>query len=329
MCVSMVMMIVIMMMVVVMVVVMMVMMSLVTTHGRLLFDAPVLSLTRQSAYVSLLRTRRALMIPYPEIDPTIFKIGPIQIRWYGFMYVAGFVAAYLLIPRQKRAKELGLSGIVTQDLVFYLLIGLILGARLGYVVFYQYHDYASYLRNPLEIIATWHGGMSFHGGFLGAVLAAWFFCRRRRLPFAAVADCVTVTAPIGLGFGRVGNFINGELWGRTTDAPWGMVFPGAGPLPRHPSQLYEALLEGLVLFIVLWLLRQRPFRDGMMVAFFMLFYGVFRFILEFFREPDAQLGFVLGTFTMGQILCLTMVVGGLGLVFWLNGAQPASGKTSH
>jgi phosphatidylglycerol:prolipoprotein diacylglycerol transferase len=258
------------------------------------------------------------MIPYPDIDPTIIRIGPAQVRWYGFMYVLGLVAAYLLIPRQKRAKELGLSGVVVQDLVFYLAIGLILGARLGYLIFYQYHDYAFYLENPMEIIATWHGGMSFHGGFLGATLAAWMFCRRRRLPFAAVADCVAVTGPIGLGCGRVGNFINGELWGRTTDVPWAMVFPGAGPNPRHPSQLYEALLEGLVLFIVLWLLRQRPFRDGMMVAFFAIFYGLFRFIVEFFREPDLQLGFVLGPLTMGQFLCLAMVAAGLGLVLWLN-----------
>ena len=258
------------------------------------------------------------MIPFPDIDPTIIRIGPAQVRWYGFMYVLGLVAAYLLIPRQKRAKELGLSGDVVQELLFYLAIGLILGARLGYLIFYQYHDYAFYYHNPMEIIATWHGGMSFHGGFLGATLAAWMFCRRRRLPFAAVADCVAVTGPIGLGCGRVGNFINGELWGRTTDVPWAMVFPGAGPLPRHPSQLYEALLEGLVLFIVLWLLRQRPFRDGMMVAFFAIFYGLFRFIVEFFREPDLQLGFVLGPLTMGQFLCLAMVAAGLGLVWWLN-----------
>jgi phosphatidylglycerol:prolipoprotein diacylglycerol transferase len=267
------------------------------------------------------------MIPYPEIDPTMFKIGPIPVRWYGFMYVVGMVAAYLLIPRQKRAKELGLSGVVVQDLVLYLAIGLIVGARLGYLIFYQYHDYATYLQNPLEIIATWHGGMSFHGGFLGAVLAAWIFCWRRPQPFAGVADCVAVVAPVGLGFGRLGNFINGELWGRTTDVPWGMVFPGAGPLPRHPSQLYEALLEGLVLFIVLWLLRQRPFRDGMMVAFFALFYGLFRFVLEFFREPDVQLGLVLGPLTMGQLLCLAMVASGLGLAFWLNREQTETGRS--
>jgi phosphatidylglycerol:prolipoprotein diacylglycerol transferase len=262
------------------------------------------------------------MIPYPELDPIIVRIGPIQVRWYGVMYVVGFVAAYLLIPRQKRAKELGLSGVVAQDLIFYLAVGLLLGARLGYLVFYQYHDYAFYLKDPLEIIATWHGGMSFHGGFLGATLAAWFFCWRRRLPFAAVADCIAVVGPIGLGFGRVGNFINGELWGRTTDVPWAMVFPGAGPSPRHPSQLYEALLEGLVLFIVLWLLRQRPFRDGMMVAFFTIFYGLFRFVVEFFREPDAQLGFVMGPLTMGQLLCLGMTAAGLVLAWWVHRSQP-------
>jgi phosphatidylglycerol:prolipoprotein diacylglycerol transferase len=262
------------------------------------------------------------MIPYPNIDPTITRIGPVHIRWYGLMYVVGLVAAYFLIQKQKRAQQLGLQGTVTQDLIFYLAIGLILGARLGYLLFYQYHEYGDYLQHPLEIIATWHGGMSFHGGFVGATLACWWFCRRRSLPFAAVADSIAVTAPVGLGFGRIGNFINGELWGRTTGVPWAMIFPDGGPLPRHPSQLYEALLEGLILFILLWSLRQRPFRDGMMVAFFLFFYGVFRFFLEFFREPDPQLGLILGPFTMGQMLCLVMIVMALVLTWLLSGRQP-------
>lgn len=250
------------------------------------------------------------MIPYPEIDPDLISIGPIRIRWYGVMYVLGFLAAYFLIQKQKRSKELGLVGPVAQDLVFFLAVGLIIGARLGYVIFYQYHHYVYYLQHPLEIIATWHGGMSFHGGALGALFAGWWFCRRRKLPFPAVADSVAVTAPIGLGLGRIGNFINGELFGRPSDVPWAMVFPDGGPLPRHPSQLYEAFLEGLVLFILLWSLRQKPLRDGMMVAFFLFFYGIFRFFLEFFREPDAHLGVVLGPLTMGQLLCLAMVSAG-------------------
>jgi phosphatidylglycerol---prolipoprotein diacylglyceryl transferase len=248
------------------------------------------------------------MIPYPKIDPELISLGPIKIRWYGLMYVLGFVGAYLLMSRQKRAREIGLQGTAAQDLIFYVAIGLIVGARLGYVLFYQYTNYSFYLQNPLEIFATWHGGMSFHGGFVGAVFAGWLFCHRRKMPFWAVADSATVAAPIGLGFGRMGNFINGELFGRPSDVPWAMVFPDGGPLPRHPSQLYEATLEGFVLFILLWGLRQRGFRDGMMVVFFVFFYGLFRFIAEFFREPDPQVGFLLGSLTMGQMLCLTMIV---------------------
>ncbi|MGV8073880.1 MAG: prolipoprotein diacylglyceryl transferase [Syntrophobacteraceae bacterium] len=248
------------------------------------------------------------MIAYPQIDPDLFSIGPIHVRWYGMMYVIGLVAGYLLIERQKRSREIGLTGHTAQDLVFYLALGLIVGARLGFIIFYQYNYYLTYIKNPLEIIATWHGGMSFHGGLLGATFALWLFCRRRKLPFMAVADSAIVAVPVGLGFGRIGNFINGELWGRPSYVPWAMIFPGADSLPRHPSQLYEAALEGLLLFILLWSLRQRSFRDGMMVVFFLLFYGVFRFFLEFFREPDQQIGFLYGILTMGQLLCLGMIV---------------------
>jgi phosphatidylglycerol---prolipoprotein diacylglyceryl transferase len=258
------------------------------------------------------------LIPYPRINPDIIAIGPIRIRWYGMMYVLGFLAAYFLIPRQERSKQLGLVGPVVQDLIFYLAIGLIIGARLGYVIFYQYNDYSLYLQNPLEIFATWHGGMSFHGGFIGATVAGWIFCRRKKLPLWAVADSVAVVAPVGLGFGRIGNFINGELFGRPTNVPWAMIFPEGGPVPRHPSQLYEAFMEGLVLFTLLWLLRQRPFKDGMMVALFLILYGVFRFFLEFFRAPDPHLGLILSYFSMGQILCLTMVVAGIFLALYID-----------
>jgi phosphatidylglycerol---prolipoprotein diacylglyceryl transferase len=251
------------------------------------------------------------MIPYPRINPDLITIGPIRIRWYGIMYVLGFLASYILIQKQKRSREIGLVGTVAQDFIFYVAIGLIVGARLGYVIFYQYHEYLHYLRNPLEIIATWHGGMSFHGGLIGSVIAGWWFCRRRKLPFLAVADSTIVTAPLGLGFGRIGNFINAELLGRPTDVPWAMIFPGGGPIPRHPSQLYEALLEGFLLFILLWKLRQRSFQDGMMVVFFLIFYGMARFFIEFFREPDVELGFILGPLTMGQLLCLGMILAGI------------------
>ncbi len=266
------------------------------------------------------------MIPYPNIDPVLIQIGPVRIRWYGLMYVLGFAASYFLIQKQKRSREIGLTGQTAQDLIFYLAIGLIVGARLGYVLFYQYTDYSMYLKNPLEIFATWHGGMSFHGGLLGATLAAYLFCRRRNLPFWAVSDSVIVTAPVGLGLGRIGNFINAELWGRPTDVPWAMVFPGAGPLPRHPSQLYESLGEGFLLFLVLWFLRKREYRDGMMVVFFLSLYGIIRFFLEFFREPDAHLGFLLGQFTMGQLLCVAMILSGAVLALFLRRQPPKAGQ---
>jgi phosphatidylglycerol:prolipoprotein diacylglycerol transferase len=253
------------------------------------------------------------MIPYPNIDPDLFRIGPLHIRWYGLMYVLGFIASYLLIPRQKRSREIGLQGSRVDSLIFYVFIGLIAGARLGYVLFYQYHDLGDFLRRPLEIIAIWHGGLSFHGGLIGCIVAGWLFCRKNKMPFRAVADSAVVTAPIGLGLGRIGNFINGELYGRPTDVPWAMIFPGGGPLPRHPSQLYEALLEGAVLFVLLWVLRKRDFPDGMMIAFFLFFYGAFRFFLEFFREPDAHLGFILGFLTMGQLLSAAMILAGVAL----------------
>jgi phosphatidylglycerol:prolipoprotein diacylglycerol transferase len=226
------------------------------------------------------------------------------------MYVLGFAAAYFLILKQRRAQRLGLKGAVLQDLFFYAAIGIIVGARLGYILFYQVSSFSDYLQHPLEIIAIWHGGMSFHGGLIGALLAGILFCRRRRLPYWEVADTVTVTAPIGLGLGRLGNFINGELFGRTTEVPWAMVFPSGGPMPRHPSQLYEAALEGLLLFIILWKLRDREFRPGTMVSVFLVGYGVIRFILEFFRQPDPQIGLLWNFLSMGQVLCLAMIITG-------------------
>lgn len=248
------------------------------------------------------------MIPYPNINPDLITIGPLRIRWYGVMYVLGFVASYFLIQKQERSRQIGLVGPVVQDLIFYLALGLIIGGRLGYIVFYEFNNYGAYLRNPLEIVATWHGGMSFHGGFIGVVLAAMIFCRLRKLPFAAVADSIVVTTPIGLGLGRVGNFINGELLGLPTTVPWAMVFPGGGPVPRHPTQLYEAFYEGLVLFVLLWILRKRVFPDGMMVVFFLVTYGLGRFLIEFLKEPDPQIGYIFGYFTMGQILCGFMLL---------------------
>ena len=248
------------------------------------------------------------MLPFPSISPTLFKIGPIQIRWYGLMYLFGFLASYFLIRIQPRARRLGLQGALLQDLILFLALGLIVGARIGYVFFYQFSNLGEYLRNPLEIIAIWHGGMSFHGGLIGAIAAGILFCRWRKLPVWEVADPVIVTAPIGLLLGRLGNFINGELYGRPSSVPWAMVFPGGGPIPRHPSQLYEAALEGLLLFLILWVLKDLRFRPGVMVCLFLGGYGILRFLVEFFREPDPHIGLFWGVLSMGQLLCLAMIL---------------------
>lgn len=265
------------------------------------------------------------MIPYPNIRPEIFRIGPLHIRWYGLIYVLGFIASYILIPRQERSREIGLQGSRVDSLVFYLFLGLITGARLGYILFYQYADLGEFLLHPIQIIAVWQGGLSFHGGLIGCIFAGWLFCKKASMPFWAVADSVVVTAPIGLGLGRVGNFINGELFGRPTGVPWAMVFPLGGPIPRHPSQLYEAFLEGAVLFALLWVLRKKAFPDGIMISFFLLLYGAFRFFLEFFREPDAHLGLILGPLTMGQVLSTAMMIAGLILAFMvIRRARPSN-----
>ena len=252
------------------------------------------------------------MLTYPTIDPVIFALGPLQVRWYGLMYVLGFLAAYQLVSLQ--ARQFGCERLRQRldNLNLALIIGVVLGGRLGYVLFY---NPAYYLAHPLEIPATWSGGMSFHGGCLGALVAGLLYCRRAGLDFWQTADLYVVTAPVGLFFGRVGNFINGELYGRATTVPWGMVFPDGGPLPRHPSQLYEAGLEGIVLFLILWPLRRLPWTrpaprrwpHGTLLSLFLGLYGLFRFVVEFFREPDAQLGLLILHLSMGQLLCLVML----------------------
>ncbi len=253
------------------------------------------------------------MIAYPKIDPEIVRIGPLAVRWYGMMYLMGFMSSYMLVRHQIKKKGLNFGNEFVDSLYSYLILGLLIGARLGYVIFY---DLPEYIAHPIEIFAVWHGGMSFHGGLIGSIAAGIFFCRKFRADFWQVADLVIVTAPIGLGLGRLGNFINGELYGRVTDVPWAMVFPSAGPLPRHPSQLYEFLLEGVVLFSVLWILKNRQFRSGVLVSVFLLLYGIFRFTLEFFREPDVQLGYIFGPFTMGQLLSSSMIGAGLVILFF-------------
>jgi len=253
------------------------------------------------------------MIPYPHIDPVLFKLGPFSVRWYGLMYIFGFAASYLLLLYQMKRKSFNISRSQIDDLYFYLIIGLIIGARLGYVVFY---NPGFYLKNPLDVFAVWHGGMSFHGGLLGAFVAGYIVIRKNNLDFFKVADLIAPTCPVGIGFGRIGNFINSELFGKPTDMPWGMVFPYGGPMPRHPSQLYEAFFEGLFLFVVLWIYKDRKKRDGDVFSVFLIFYGVFRIFCELFREPDQQLGYIFGLLSMGQLLSILMMTAGLIMKFY-------------
>ena len=221
------------------------------------------------------------------------------------MYLLGFASSLLIVKYQIRKRGLELEADFVETLYSYLIVGLLLGARLGYVIFY---NAAYYLDNPLEIFSIWQGGMSFHGGFIGALLGGLLFCKRYQVDYWLIADLVVVTVPIGLGLGRLGNFINGELYGRVTNVPWAMIFPGES-LPRHPSQLYEFLLEGVVLFIILWSMKGKV-KSGQLIALFLVFYGIFRIVAEFFREPDPQIGYIMGVITMGQILSCLMVVAG-------------------
>ncbi|MBA4349407.1 MAG: prolipoprotein diacylglyceryl transferase [Thermodesulfovibrio sp.] len=252
------------------------------------------------------------MIPYPDINPEIVRIGPLSVRWYGLMYLIGFALSYLLVRYQIKKKGLNFGKDFVESLYSYIILGLLIGARLGYVIFY---NPVYYFYRPLEIFAIWHGGLSFHGGLIGSIIAGLLFCRKYRFEFWQVSDLVIITAPVGLGLGRLGNFINSELYGRITDVPWAMVFPSGGSLPRHPSQLYEFFLEGILLFAVLWILKDRGFRSGILSSIFIILYGSFRFFVEFFREPDLHIGFILGIFTMGQILSLLMIFAGAGILY--------------
>ncbi|MDX2480731.1 MAG: prolipoprotein diacylglyceryl transferase [Desulfuromusa sp.] len=246
---------------------------------------------------------------FPQIDPIIFSVGPLAVRWYGMMYLLGFVGGYFMMCHVAKLREMPIKKEVISDLLFYAVLGVVLGGRLGYTLFY---NSGYYLNHPLEILYVWEGGMSFHGGLLGVLLVLSIFCWRRELPILLVADLAVSAVPIGLGFGRIGNFINAELWGRVTSHPWGVVFPGAGSSPRHPSQLYEAGLEGLVLWILIYLLHRFGVRRGIPAFSFILFYGIFRFLIEFVRQPDSHLGFLWGGATMGQLLSLPMILFGLG-----------------
>ncbi|MGR3914118.1 MAG: prolipoprotein diacylglyceryl transferase [Gammaproteobacteria bacterium] len=258
------------------------------------------------------------MIIHPNFDPVALRIGPLSVHWYGLMYLAAFAAAGMLGRwRAARGRHGFAPGEIT-DLVFVLALGAVIGGRLGYVLFYHL---AHYFANPLEIFAIWDGGMSFHGGLLGVLGAVWWVARKTDRAFLDVCDFLAPLCAPGLGFGRLGNFINQELWGRVTDARWAVWFHTTPDAARHPSQLYEFALEGVVLFALVWVYSRRPRARGRVAGLFALLYGVFRFALEFFREPDAHLGALALGLSMGQLLCLPMIL--LGAFFFLRPAARA------
>ena len=256
------------------------------------------------------------MLTHPQFDPVFFSLGPVAVRWYGLMYVVGFIAFVVLGKLRVRK---GLSNGVTEegvdDLLLYAVLGVILGGRLGYVLFYK-PEY--YLSHPLEIIQIWAGGMSFHGGFLGVLVAVWVFCARRKLRWITTMDFIAPLVPLGLAAGRLGNFINGELPGRATDLPWGMWFPQVDrvPLARHPSQLYQFAGEGLALFAILWWFSSKPRPAGAVSGAFLAGYGAFRFLAEFARQPDDFLGLLAMGLSMGQWLSLPMIAAGVAMMAW-------------
>ncbi len=250
------------------------------------------------------------LIHLSNIDPIALQLGPIAIRWYSLAYICGILITMLFLKKKKI-----MSQEAYDDWLTWAVLSIILGGRIGYVLFY---NPAFFIKNPLEIFMIWHGGMSFHGGLIGAILGMWIFCRKYKIEYLQLTDTLAIIAPIGLFFGRIANFINMELYGRTTGANYGVIFPNAGDLPRHPSQLYEAFLEGIVLFAILFFLSKFTKisqKKGTLSGIFLAFYGIFRIIIELFREPDDQIGFLFQNITMGQALSLPLILFGLFLIF--------------
>ncbi|WP_457788213.1 prolipoprotein diacylglyceryl transferase [Pseudomonas sp. PL-6] len=264
------------------------------------------------------------MLPYPQIDPVAIALGPLKIHWYGLMYLVGIGGAWWLASRRLARFDAVWNKEKLSDLVFWVAMGVILGGRLGYVFFY---DFAAYIAEPAKILRVWEGGMSFHGGLLGVMLATWWFGKCNGKSFFELMDFIAPLVPIGLGAGRIGNFINAELWGKATDLPWAMVFPtDPQQLARHPSQLYQFALEGVALFAILWFYSRKPRPTMAVSGLFAACYGLFRFIVEFVRVPDAQLGYLAWNWlTMGQVLCLPMILGGIGLILYAYKRQPVQG----
>ena len=271
------------------------------------------------------------MLNHPQIDPVALQIGPIAIHWYGLTYLAAFALFFFLATRRLRHEPFAsITGPGAwarrdiEDMLFLGVMGVVIGGRLGYCLFYKPAYYAAH---PLEILAIWQGGMSFHGGLIGVLVSQWWFARSRHRPWLQVMDFIAPCVPLGLASGRAGNFINGELWGRfsSPDLPWGMVFKNSGSmLPRHPSQVYQFLLEGVLLFVLLWLYARKPRRMGQVSGAFLVGYGVFRFIAEFYRQPDDYLGILALGMSMGQWLCVPMVLAGVAMWVWASQRSPAN-----
>ncbi len=254
------------------------------------------------------------MLLYPHINPIAFHVGPVAVHWYGLMYLFGFLFGWALLALRLKLSPRGFTLAQLSDVIFYTALGVVIGGRVGYMLFYAWPDF---LADPWLLFQVWKGGMSFHGGLVGVMVALWLYGRTIGKSMGEIGDLIVPVVPIGLGAGRIGNFINGELWGRVTNVSWGMVFPNAGDLPRHPSQLYEFLLEGVLLFLILWIFSSKPRPRWAVSGVFLICYGVFRFCVEFFREPDIQIGYIaFGWVTKGQLLSLPMIIAGIIMLIW-------------